>query len=538
VPLFRDAPNQPLLVELNEVAADALRLFEYLQADNTISDDFPKAQLEAICVSVQGLPRGTASAAREILSYSAKRLASIRREHLHPEEAAPSSLSKDSPPPPLRGMNLDRHLKELMASVGTALDECERQSGHDDRDIEEPRVVQDRDNPTIQEISQKSSGVSHEARDAADVLDEARNPDSTKADELSRNLRDVEALGRIASAELSFPTTVASWIARIAREISDGPANIKRLGKALQVGADLTRLSYLRWGEVWHRLEETVVDEIERLGQDLEDYAQRLEGKRGARGNSDIDSREVRRRVLLEMSKSSEKTQRIEALKTMWSEFGSHPETISALIEGAFPPVGRAIRIFCGVTLASAFRSNKLGDRGVSILSDVYQKATFDVRLRLIRALAEVHTDTIKGEERTRLRDFLFNVFEANADNKLTQLAFEGIVNHFDTEFNIVAQTLQAVRRDQNTGLARQIVTLIRIRPDRQDVRDAALDVAKGSDSQVQSEIIEFLRSNLTDQSWTTELLKQMHRKANALRVRSDAGQVLQARTHSKPFAN
>lgn len=128
--ISREPPDDYLAAELTEVSADAEKFAAHLRADNNIPAEFPKAQLEEIATSLYRLPHGTAAAAFDILKYASRRLPSIRREYLLVDSAAPDAeRDTDLPPPQMRGMTLDRYLKDLIASVVTALDECRKQEG-------------------------------------------------------------------------------------------------------------------------------------------------------------------------------------------------------------------------------------------------------------------------------------------------------------------------------------------------------------------------------------------------------------------------
>lgn len=120
-------PNDMLLQELAEVSRDAHAVIEYLRAPNSLPLSFPASQLIEIATTLGELPSGTAEGCRVPLEYARVRLPAIRRENILNEDAI--ALQEDEAVPPLlRGMALDRCMRDLIASVTTALDEYRRQT--------------------------------------------------------------------------------------------------------------------------------------------------------------------------------------------------------------------------------------------------------------------------------------------------------------------------------------------------------------------------------------------------------------------------
>ncbi len=180
-------PDETLNRELLDVARDSDALSAYLRAPNAIPDTFPGSQLVAICQSLGGLPDGTAEGCRVPLEYARVRLPAIRREHILSEDHVGPLADPDAAPPLLRGMGLDRLLKDLIAAVTTALDEYRRQATapFDDTVGPEP-IVDTPDDATIRAALAQSESLETELRNAGDEIRAATVPDSSRADRLLR----------------------------------------------------------------------------------------------------------------------------------------------------------------------------------------------------------------------------------------------------------------------------------------------------------------------------------------------------------------
>lgn len=196
-------PDETLNRELLDVARDSDALLEYLRAPNAIPDTFPTSQLVEICKSLSGLPQGTAEGCRVPLEYARVRLPAIRREHFLNEDHVGPLADQDEAPPLLRGMGLDRLLKDLIASVTTAFDEYRRQvTEHFDDTVGPEPVVDVPDDANIRAAVAKSESVETALGNAGDQIRAATDPGSSRADRLLRTMKDAEGLNRLARAEL------------------------------------------------------------------------------------------------------------------------------------------------------------------------------------------------------------------------------------------------------------------------------------------------------------------------------------------------
>ncbi|HEY8162688.1 MAG TPA: hypothetical protein VIF34_10535, partial [Methylocystis sp.] len=110
MPLDYVRPSPELALELDEVAAKAAPLREYLAAPNIPLDGFPSERLQQICVSLERLPQGTAEGCRAPLAYARIELPRIRRKHVL--RASGVKDNKDAPPSISREDRLDLLLKD------------------------------------------------------------------------------------------------------------------------------------------------------------------------------------------------------------------------------------------------------------------------------------------------------------------------------------------------------------------------------------------------------------------------------------------
>jgi hypothetical protein len=409
----RSPPSSSLAAELDDVAADAQRLVDLLRADNALSDDFPRIQVEEICHSVGKLKFGTAHTAYQVLYYVSRRLAFIRRKHIAREDL--TVAVDDAPPKPIRGMTLDIGFKNLIASSTTAYDEARRQLSlsEDFEEVPEAEKKHDAAGSGADRLSVESAAVAKRFGLAAEEFDRARNPESIRADSLARGLRDAETLGEIASTELRFPTTVANWLKRIGSEILSMPRNIERLGRFIEVGSDLTDFTYIRWSEFWHSIEKQGLMQLRSLGKDLQAYGRSLSGgdPLSSEGAEDMES-EVDRRVLVQLNKAS-KNQRLRALRELWAKYPEHPDTIAALYDGITSQAPSEVRELCVGALIQAYKRKLVGGECFVALLESFKSVPHDSRLTILRALRGVQGQEL-GRDRGGIVDGILAVLEVS----------------------------------------------------------------------------------------------------------------------------
>src|SRR5262249_37599802 len=151
----------------------------------------------------------------------------IRREYIFNEEDIHQSQG-DEIPPLARGMTLDRLLRDLFASVATALDEYRRQATQSYDDTVGPEPIADpSQEPKVRSGIAKSLDLEERLQEASRSVSEVSVPDSENADLLIRRIKDVEGINRLARAELQMRAVVLRWYKSIAARLKDYPKLIK-----------------------------------------------------------------------------------------------------------------------------------------------------------------------------------------------------------------------------------------------------------------------------------------------------------------------
>jgi len=281
-----ERPHPDLMRELQDVARDADLLIVHLREDNTLPESFPAGELRDFCTTLSGLPQGTAEGCRAPLEHARARLMAIRREHLIAEDQAQPTTDSDAAPAPTRGMVLDELLKDLYASVGTALDQYRQLAGAvpDDTVTGEPTATA-RDEPTVKQAAGDARRLERTLHDAARQVDDMAEPGSANIDRLTRRMRDAEGLARSAGAELRMRTIVIRWFGNIATSLRNYPDLIRRAGAAVQVGADIARPLAHAWHEFEKRGMDLVLQTTTDVGNALVEVGNHLERRRTGAGN-------------------------------------------------------------------------------------------------------------------------------------------------------------------------------------------------------------------------------------------------------------
>lgn len=291
-------PSAELLGELREVATASLSLIAHLRGDNSIPTTFPKSQLITVAEALSALPGTTTMSAGILLEYASRRLPAIRREHLR-HHGSQSEESIDEAPEPARGTTLDQHLKDLIAAVGTALDECRSEAAQPHEEEEEPleHRIEVRSDPEVDGLLKKSAELERSAAEAAGELHAARQPGSARADDLKRSIEGARTVNSAAAAELQMPETVLPWLQRLARGLNKYPAVFRGVGGALEKGADIAAPAWNRWHGFWHQVGEALIAQSGGFGKDLQKIADKWESERsrqagvGAQPPSDQDAK-------------------------------------------------------------------------------------------------------------------------------------------------------------------------------------------------------------------------------------------------------
>lgn len=277
-------PSGALQRELEEVAAKARALSEHVRTLNFLPESFPRDQLEGICRNLIGLPSGSAEGCCVPLTYARKRLPAIRREYV---SARPDGTieDKEAPPAILRGENLDQFLKDLLASVTTALDQYQVESGVDVADSVDREVgVEGSTIPGIDTAASKAHALELRMNEASKTIEEINQKGARSVESLARQYKDVEIQSGLASAELSMPSVRVSWYQPIVTQLRKMPEVIEKTGKAIRVATDVARPLVQRWNDFKANVWAHVLHEIEETGKTLEQVGRRL---RNARDSGD-----------------------------------------------------------------------------------------------------------------------------------------------------------------------------------------------------------------------------------------------------------
>jgi Leucine-rich repeat (LRR) protein len=288
MPLEYGPPSTALQRELDEVSAKARALSEHVRAANFLPSNFPRSQLEGICRNLIGLPAGTSEGCCVPLTYARKRLPSIRREYV---SARPDGAQddKDSPPAILRGENLDQLLKDLLASVTTALDQYQVESDVDVADsVERETAVDSLGIPGIDAAASKALALEKSMGEASETVRDINQKNAQRVDNLARQYKDVEIQSGLASAELSMPEVRVSWYQPVVAQLRKMPEIIERTGKAIRVATDIARPLVQRWNDFKANAWSHVLHEIDETGKTLEQVGRRL---RAARDDSSAPPR-------------------------------------------------------------------------------------------------------------------------------------------------------------------------------------------------------------------------------------------------------
>jgi hypothetical protein len=201
-----------------------------------------------ICRSLSQLPNGTSEGCRAALLYARNRLPSIRREHFLSEELDAPVSDTDATPPMVRGEHIDERLRDLIASVTTALDAYNRLSAEEPTDEVAEVGIMSSDEIRGSAV-ERSLDLETGLDNAAKLLAETSNPKSQAADELKRQISDGQGLNRLARTELRMPEVLVGWYRRLLDALKNYPALIRRGASELKIGADIFEIGFDRWHE-------------------------------------------------------------------------------------------------------------------------------------------------------------------------------------------------------------------------------------------------------------------------------------------------
>lgn len=237
VPLDYTRPSADLLHELDEVAAKARALRHCLAAPNIPLDGFPAERLSELCGALAILPEGTAEGCRAPLAYARVELPRIRRSHVGRVSETPSA---DAPPSIAREDRLDLLLKDVIASVSTALAQYQADSSAELPEALEPEPSVDATRTdAAKEALIRAEQVEHAVSAARPPVEALRGAAFPHAEDLGRQLSDVRATEGAARAELQSKEAQASQLEMLDRALARLPDVIDKTGVAIEKAADL-----------------------------------------------------------------------------------------------------------------------------------------------------------------------------------------------------------------------------------------------------------------------------------------------------------
>jgi hypothetical protein len=542
-------PNSALSEELTEVAVDARNLTEYLKDGNDIRTDFPAKQLDEIAHSLLHLKQGSSAGARDVLRYASKRLPAIRREFLHHESlAAEVSSDNDFLPQQTRGMTLDRRLKDLIASVNTALDECRKQEGENIEESEdiELRVSHAYSDPDTVTALIASRKVSYSSTEASDELRAVSVGGSARADALDRNLRDVSALGNIAATELSFRTTVFSWLAQIGTTLQKYPELIEALGKTLQKGVDITDATYLRWEALKHRLAHVMADEIRSAGSAIETLGTKWKSERDSTtrskttgaprdsqpkppGFEEFISNEVERRLLQETAASeiAPINSRMEAVRKLARQHGTHETFIpwfASLVtsEADSRIAGAGARELANTTLDDR-KSAELAEALISAYDTTIQNTNL---LFVIQLLGDYR---LLQRNVAAIEPFFFRIIADHVGAKPTLEALKSLLSFSRDRARLSNLVLELLKQRKIPEIKRQILNRLTEDYLEEDLTKKALiyTITGVNDVELKLIALNLIQTRYANPHWAREALLGITSKVSNRRLKDAANKIL-----------
>jgi hypothetical protein len=271
------------MIELREVASDALALAAELRKANRLPSHFPTEQLLELLVELQALVAGTAEGCRQPLEYARARLPAIRRKFIQTEEQSQQQRTDEDAPPPLtRGMTIDLRLGALVNSITTALDEYRALASVQDDDLADtaPSLEIDVTLPDVVNAMAASRSAGQLLVEHVDELERIAKPESVAADNLKRQMRDAWGLLSLTRTELRMPAFVPRWYGKMVEAITYYPKILRTTAKVLLVGVDVARPLTNAYHHFEHGLHHLVIDSIEQAAKELLRLAQKWEAVR------------------------------------------------------------------------------------------------------------------------------------------------------------------------------------------------------------------------------------------------------------------
>ncbi|MEO0817935.1 MAG: leucine-rich repeat domain-containing protein [Pseudomonadota bacterium] len=208
-------PSGDFLDELNEVCADSESLADYLRSANSLPEGFPKEEVTILCAALDGLLGGTTEVAVDTLAYARTRIPTWRKDYLPARNHESAETDPDALPTADRHGPLDRVLKDVLASVSSAIavHEAGLDSVAPQRVIKEVPLSQaEADGEGLRSLSEKALEA-----DAQLVPLEASASQIEQEDQrekVARSLRDLRTRSKVAAAETGQPHPMLRLLGR------------------------------------------------------------------------------------------------------------------------------------------------------------------------------------------------------------------------------------------------------------------------------------------------------------------------------------
>ncbi|TVR96421.1 MAG: formylglycine-generating enzyme family protein [Rhodospirillales bacterium] len=237
--------------------------------------EFPKGDLDAVAGTLELVPQMSAEGAIHALTYARPKLSRIRRHSVRIEDS-------DALPDVPRGGAIDQAITRLIADVDTA------REWYDDRAQEAadqspfPEAATTTGSPELGALAQRATNVADRTAAIAAELAAGATPGSVPADNLNRRVRDIEVLTRQEGIELAASRPRPRLIDRLNRAIVNSLPWVQTALRAVQVGADFSKVAIERFNNAMTRWGTVICEEISGFARDsdrlLERYQRELAG--------------------------------------------------------------------------------------------------------------------------------------------------------------------------------------------------------------------------------------------------------------------
>ena len=177
-------------------------------------------------------------------------------------------------------MGIDKCLKDLFASVSTALDEYRRQASiFEEDDYEFSSDVRSSESEHSDTI-RKSIDVGKQISVSIIQIKAESKPSASNPENLRRTLSDANGLNGVARSELRQQHVSTKWLKSIARRMREYPNIIRNVGRTIQISHDIIDPLSKRWNQLWSEISNIILENYLNLGNDFISIAEKLERRR------------------------------------------------------------------------------------------------------------------------------------------------------------------------------------------------------------------------------------------------------------------